>query len=427
METGALPPVAVERILEPTGGTGKGGAVPMGLVAFYVEVLAVVAVAGMLVRLLRNLSALPVPLEVRMARGRRLPPLSVVVPIIDEEDGLDTCLAAILAQGYPEIEVIVVDAREGRRPSPRQLLEPERAADPRVEFLSSRPATGWSRRNHALHAGCVASRNEWVLFLEPNVYLKDDGLVRAVGTACWRGVDVAMLIPGFTAALPAERLLVPFVVQLALTLLPVRRINDEDDPAVPAHASFLLFRRDAYDEVQRDRSIRGDLWYEVALARLMKAAGHRLLFMRGAELAIHRTPGRLEGIWKNWARSFNAASTGDRRWAVGASLLLLLLFTIPWLLALVAPVALIMETSAVAMSPWTGVLLMGSTHVLLTLTIRRWMRDAFLIDDSLAWMQPVAAAITTVMLVAATVHRGGLVGGWVDRLGLALGGREAAS
>lgn len=394
----------------------------MGQVAFYVEVLAIVAIAAVLVRQVRNLSALPEPLEVRRARGRELPALSVVIPVVERGDDLDTCLAAVLAQGYPGLEVIVVDARDGR--SGRLPFSPERADDPRLRVLAAEPAPGWTRRNRALHAGGAASRNEWVLFLDPAVYLKADALVRAAGTARWYGVEALMLIPELTATLPGERLLVPFVAQLALTSLPARSINDPAEPTVPAHASFLLFRRSAYASVRRDPSIRGEQFYEVALARCIKAARHKVLLTRGSELAIQRTPGRLGGIWRSWARSFNAAIAGDRRRAVATALLLLLVFALPWLLVLFAPVALILGTSG-ASSPWTGVLLMGSAHVLLALTIRRWMRDAFGIDDSLAWLQPAAAAITALMLVASTVHLEGVVGEWVDRLGLALGGRES--
>jgi len=399
----------------------------MDLIAFYLVVLAVAAIAGLLFRQLRNLAALPAPLETRMAQGRSLPPLSVVIAVSDQDDGLDTCLAALFAQGYPELEVLVVDARDGAEAGPRTLLPRELAADPRVKVLRASPAPGWTRRNHALYAGCGASGNEWVLFLDPTVYLKDEGLVRAVGTACWHGLDAALLIPQFTAALPAERLLVPFVAQLAFSILPVRRINDSDDPAVPTHAPFLLVRREAYEEVGRDPSIRGEPSYEAAVARRMKLAGYELLLMRGAELAIQSTPGRLEAMWRNWARSFNVASAGDKWRAAGMALLLLLVFTVPWLLVLVAPLALATETGVVATSPWTGVLLMGAAHVVLALTLRRWMRDAFSIDDSLAWLQPLAAAITAAMLVAATVHLGGRVGGWVDRLGLAFSGQDVST
>lgn len=394
----------------------------MGLIAFYVEVLALAAVGGLLYRLLRNLAALPAPLEVRMARGRPPPPLTVVIPVVDDRDDLDTCLAALLAQEYPELEVIVVDARDEHRRR-RGVLPPERARDPRIRVLAPEPAPGWTRRNHALDAGCAAAGTDWVLFLDPAVYLEDDALVRAAGTAVWHGGHVATLLPGLTAILPGERLLVPFVAQLALAVLPVRRICDADDPAVPEHASFLLLQRAVYARVRRNTSIRSEIFYEVALARRIKAAGGKLVFIRGAELAVQRTPGQLAGIWRSWARSFNAAIAGDRRWALGTAFALLLVFTVPWLLALVAPLALIAAGGPAASSPWTGVLLMGSAHVLLSLTIRRWLRDAFRLDDSLAWLQPVAAAITAAMLVASTVHVGGRIGSWVDRLGFVLEGR----
>ncbi len=85
----------------------------------------------------------------------RMPRVSVIVPARDEERNIERCVASLLAQDYPDFEVIVVD--DGSTDATAALLDQmrrqpagrERLRVIRVEAL---PA-GWAGKPHALHTG----------------------------------------------------------------------------------------------------------------------------------------------------------------------------------------------------------------------------------------------------------------------------------
>ena len=92
---------------------------------------------------------------------------------------------------------------------------------------------------------------------------------------------------------------------------------------------------------------------------------------------------------------------------------MLALFAAPWFLVGLAVLLLAISPEPAVTSPWLGVAFIGTANIMLAMLHRRALRNLLSIDDSLAWMQPVSAIITAVMIVASSVH---LEGSWLARI-----------
>src|SRR5207302_7734092 len=93
------------------------------------------------------------------------PHVSIIVPVRNEEATIDACVASLLAQDYPDFDVILVDdASTDATPS---LLAEWARRDHRVQVhrVNHLPG-GWAGKVHALHTGVMHTSGEWLLFTD---------------------------------------------------------------------------------------------------------------------------------------------------------------------------------------------------------------------------------------------------------------------
>src|SRR5688500_4636118 len=114
------------------------------------------------------------------------PLISVCIPARNEERNIRACVESLLAQDYPNLEVIVLDDRSTDT-TPDILRELFLELD---SLLSGRPGqtptlqiiTGsdlppdWAGKPHALHQASAAARGEWLCFVDADTFLAPNTL-----------------------------------------------------------------------------------------------------------------------------------------------------------------------------------------------------------------------------------------------------------
>ena len=96
-----------------------------------------------------------------------LPPLSVIVCAHNETENLQRCLPALLAQDYPQFEVIVINDGEKNENEP-YLLRLEKLHDNLYHSFVPDSSRYISRKNLAITLGIRAARYEWLVLTEGN-------------------------------------------------------------------------------------------------------------------------------------------------------------------------------------------------------------------------------------------------------------------
>lgn len=373
----------------------------MATIAFFYEVLALFLAASMFVMFVRGVQGAPSPPDKRKKRQGTATGLSVVALI---EPGVDAqhCIGALLSQEHANLELVFVV-------SPGVRLDKTMAhnieSDPRARIVKAgAPPPGWVRRNAAFATGFRATRHEFVLFMDAHVLLRPDALERALALAKQRGTDLLTIFPALTATSRAERLLVPFFLQLTLAGVSMTKINDPESEVAGGFAPFFLFRRAAYEPLGGHAAVRADRFSDSTLAQLVKDRGYRLLVANGTHLAVLQGQDRFGDIWKSWSQSFGDAIDNEPSRAGLLAAMVVAVFAIPWLLVAGAVVALATSTVPAATSPWLGVVIIGSANIILGLLHRRVLRNTLDLDDSLAWLQPLAACIAAGMILGASLR-----------------------
>ncbi len=211
-----------------------------------------------------------------------LPRLSVVVPARDEGSTIRRAVASLLAQNYPDLEVIVVDDRSSDATA--DVLRELKASDARLVVLrvDELPA-GWLGKNHALWRGADRANGEWLLFTDADVVFARGALRQAVAYAMAEGLDHLTLAPHLVARGPALRAFVAFFGYAFVALWGAYLANDPKSKRGVGIGAFNLLRKSAYERIgtMRALSLRPD--DDIRLGRRLRGFGFRQRVLNAVE------------------------------------------------------------------------------------------------------------------------------------------------
>ena len=126
--------------------------------------------------------------------SKMLPRLSVVVPARNEESELESSLASLLEQDYPNLEVVLVNDRSTDRTG--EILDGVASVRQNVRVLHvENLPEGWIGKNHAVHTGATRASGDWLLLTDADIRFRPDTLRRTVTYAEQHGLDHLTLVP----------------------------------------------------------------------------------------------------------------------------------------------------------------------------------------------------------------------------------------
>jgi hypothetical protein len=339
--------------------------------------------------------AVPVLLHDPSPAPARWPRVSLIVPARDEVETLGPAIRSRLAEGYPALEVVLVDDRSTDGTS--ALVDAIAAEDPRVRalHLSSLPP-GWLGKLHAMHEGLRLASGEWILFSDADVHLAPGTIARAVSYAEARGLDHLAILPHL---LPATWLVDAALASFTRTGLVMGRVWLVSDPRSKVGGSvgaFGIVRRSALERSPGLEHLRLEVVDDIALGQMLKSSGARSAVANGRDLVLihwYRTLAELARGTEKAAVLFDHRLGPALRWTLGLGLLELG----PFMVAVLAPFPA---------ARWLGLLgaalLLGSTVWMCRFAGQRTLS---------ALLSPLGVVVSGVLLLRAALVgkiRGGL-------------------
>lgn len=229
----------------------------------------------------------------------RWPRVSAIIAARNEETDLGPCLDSLLAQDYPDLEVIVVDGR-----STDQTREIARARAPRVRLLDEPPLpAGWVGKSWACDVGAKAASGSLLLFTDADVRYHPAAVRTTVESLERERADLLTLAPRLEMVGWWERVVLPFMTQLILTYFRTPRVNRPGSRTAMANGQYTLVRRDSYESVGGHEAVRGAVLEDVRLAQEFRRAGKSLRIAFAPDLLTTRMyrdrHEMFEGLLKN--------------------------------------------------------------------------------------------------------------------------------
>jgi chlorobactene glucosyltransferase len=205
-----------------------------------------------------------------IGRGR----VSVVIAARNEETDLGPTLDTLLAQDYPDLEIVVVEG--GSTDGTRAVID---ARAPRVRYIPEPPLPpGWVGKNWACWAGANATTGPWLLFVDADVRTHPAAIRTTLAWAERERADLATL--GLEVEMLSfwERLVLPLWMVRILTYYRAPHLDRPHSGTAMANGQFWLTRRSTYEAMGGHAAVRGRVLEDVAIARRYREAGLRLRF-----------------------------------------------------------------------------------------------------------------------------------------------------
>ncbi len=239
-------------------------------------------------------------------------------PARNEAADIATTLHSLLAQDYPNLQIIAIDDRST---DPTGAIMDEIAAQHpqklRALHVTELP-TGWLGKTHAMALGARQSPTDYLLFTDADVLFRTDAIRRSLAYAVTSSADHLVTMPTTIIKRWDEAAILGFFQIFSLWgARPWRTADPKSKRDAFGVGAFNLLRRSAYLEVGGFESLRMEIVEDLGIARRIKRAGlaQRVAFGLGL-VSLH---------WASGAAGLVNAMTKNLFSAFGFSIRLALL------------------------------------------------------------------------------------------------------
>jgi glycosyltransferase involved in cell wall biosynthesis len=252
-----------------------------------------------------RLRRLPKLSEIDSGAPPRRPKLSVIVPACNEADKIESAVPTILADGYPDLEVVLVDDRSTDMTG--KCIDRLAAQDNRITAIHiTELPEGWLGKVNALNQGLCTSSGEFVLFTDADVHLKPGTLQKAVAYCLEHDTDHLVACPTvWPSSFVVDSMVAAFVRQFFTLILPPWRINSKSPRAFFGIGAFNLVKRSAFEATEGFEWLRLETADDAGLGLLMKRSGAKSVIVTAFDrIGLHwyRTIGEMmRGAEKGFA------------------------------------------------------------------------------------------------------------------------------
>lgn len=236
--------------------------------------------------------------------GAELPALTMLVAAKDEEVNIGRCIAGLLAQDYPNLQVVVINDRSDDRTG--AIIDEWAARDDRLVPVHVQTLRdGWFGKNNAMREGVQRATGEWLCFSDADcAYDSTRLLSSAMRFALREKADFLSVLPELEIGSFWERIVQPVAGAIMVFWFPPHKVNDPRHPHAYANGAFMLMSRQAYDRLGGHEPVRQTLNEDMHMARRAKQLGLRLRVIRGGQQYRVRMYTTFRQIWRGWSRIF---------------------------------------------------------------------------------------------------------------------------
>ena len=354
------------------------------------------AVAGLLILQLGLQRVFAVAPRLKQAPSAPAPDtsLTVVIPAFNEAHNIEACLSRVLASTPPcqDWSVLVVDDDSTDATVEKAIRAGASAPQFRLIQAGPRPLNErWVGKNWACSNAVEEVSSDWLVFIDADVRLKPDALRRALAQAVEDDADLLSLAPRLSCGCLAEWMVQPIMASLLGLGFPILETNDPESPVAFAAGPFMLFKASTYTQIGGHRALAGEVVEDLALARAIKAGGHRLRYLLGLDAVDLRMYADLAALWEGWTKNWFLGLDRDPIKALGAALVVVVMFSLPWLLLPSSLVLLWLQP--LLSNAWWWLMALAALGIAQQLMLRLWTRSNFDVPLSHWWLMGIGGLL----------------------------------
>lgn len=235
--------------------------------------------------------------------SEEMPSLSLLIPARDEENNIGYLLGDLISISDRIKEVIVCDDKSTDDTS--LIVKQYAAQDTRIKLISGKELPDdWNGKNYACYQLSLEAKGDYLLFLDADVRVSEGVIDRTVKYMERHRCSMISIFPTQVMKSPGEKITVPNMQIILLTLLPLPLVRLAWFPSLSAaNGQFMMFRSDTYREFEPHSIFRKSRAEDIEISGYLKKQHKRVSCLTGVEgircRMYHTKKDAIEGFSKN--------------------------------------------------------------------------------------------------------------------------------
>lgn len=334
-------------------------------------------------------------------------PVTVLVPVLNEEDRLGPCLTGLSEQYAGVVEILVIDG--GSADATRTIVDAATRNDSRVRWIDASPVpAGWNGKAWGLQAGFAERdpRSGWVLTIDADVRPGRDLVTSLLAHARREQLDAFSVATMQRLSGAAESVVHPALLATLVYRYGIPGHAESVPDAVQANGQCLLVRAGLLERIDGFRSGRDAISEDVTIAREIARHDVPVGFFeidQHSDLIEVEMYASAREAWGNWTRSLpmRDRQSGIEWWLRMVDMTLTIGFPLPIILAS----ALARRSGHGCRSPLDLLLRLNLGLLAMRVGVTGGMRRAYQQPPPTYWLSIVADPAVVAKLWSTAVRR----------------------
>ena len=271
---------------------------PETLIILFLFVMLLIAVINM--RNTRNLND--------CKKISHFPRISVLVPARNEEDNIGPCVKSLLAQDYPDFQVIVLNDNSTDRTE--EILQTLARNDSRLKVIRGKYLPpDWLGKHWACHQLYREANGNLLVFADADTVFTPDTLRCTTAALQEERADMLSIIPRHILGTWSEKLVMPYFALGVFAVVPLPKRLRPNKTYLSSSGKLMAFSRKAYETCGGFEAIRMNVLDDLELPQRVLSCGLRYRVFDGTNNVstrmYHNDKELCEGLTKNMFASYN--------------------------------------------------------------------------------------------------------------------------
>ncbi len=235
------------------------------------------------------------------------PKVSVLIPARNEEKNIKICVESILKQDYQNFEVIVLN--DNSEDKTRDIVLEMCSEYDKLRFFDGDPKPSeWTGKHWACHQLSKKASGELFLFIDADTVHKQDTLNKTISALYAENSDLLSAIPKQIVKTWSEKLILPIMPWSISSFIPIGIANKSKSPSLSLTVGqFMLFRRNAYEQVGGHESIKTEILDDIPLGKLIKKSGFKWNIVDATKNSSCRMYNSFKDVFNSFSRNLFCA------------------------------------------------------------------------------------------------------------------------
>ncbi len=257
--------------------------------------------------------------------------ISILIPARNEEKNIKKCLDSLIAQGYKNIEILVLD--DNSTDNTAEIVRNISKNCGFLKLIKGKPLKkGWTGKNYACYQLFKKSKGEYLFFTDADTVHEKNSVSSAIACLLKEKLDILSACPRQMMNSFHERMVIG-LTNFQVLIPPLVFMKKSKIPIFGSGiGSLMLARRKSYMAIGGHERIRGSCIEDTSISKLFIKMGYKFMIFNGVKIYSTSLYKNFRDIYDGFCRIFMGNFNNNKISVSSIILVLFIFFLQPFIL-----------------------------------------------------------------------------------------------